>query len=168
MPAPADVRDEAIGPPSLPCLLSDAISWSRDPVRKAPYLVGRIDRRGERGAQNNPGLLGFGLEHGVLLSHTQTSEWPVEQHFNANLSIMPSPLLMLAVLAERTRTLRLGVAIVLLPLSHPLRVAEEIATLDVISPTTVSAHPGRLPNGRRFGSVRRTHSAMIQPKVSQW
>jgi len=71
------------------------------------------------------------------------SVWPVEQHFNANLSIMPSPLLMLAALAERTRTLRLGIAIVLLPLSHPLRVAEEIATLDVISNGRVEFGIGR-------------------------
>ena len=53
------------------------------------------------------------------------SVWPVEQHFNADLSITPAPLLLLAALAERTRTLRLGIAIVLLPLSHPIRVAEE-------------------------------------------
>jgi alkanesulfonate monooxygenase SsuD/methylene tetrahydromethanopterin reductase-like flavin-dependent oxidoreductase (luciferase family) len=69
-------------------------------------------------------------------AHAETlgfdSVWPVEQHFNPDLSIMPAPLLMLAALAERTRTLRLGIAIILLPLSHPLRVAEEIATLDVI------------------------------------
>jgi natural product biosynthesis luciferase-like monooxygenase protein len=71
------------------------------------------------------------------------SVWPVEQHFNANLSIMPSPLLMLAALAERTSTLRLGIAIVLLPLSHPLRVAEEIATLDVISNGRVEFGIGR-------------------------
>ena len=82
------------------------------------------------------------------------SVWPVEQHFNANLSIMPSPLLMLAALAERTRTLRLGIAIVLLPLSHPLRVAEEIATLDVISNGRVEFGIGRgaVPNHfRAFG-----------------
>ncbi|HUN59508.1 MAG TPA: LLM class flavin-dependent oxidoreductase [Candidatus Binataceae bacterium] len=71
------------------------------------------------------------------------SVWPVEQHFNASLSIMPSPLLMLAAIAERTRALRLGIAIVLLPLSHPLRVAEEIATLDVISNGRVEFGIGR-------------------------
>jgi alkanesulfonate monooxygenase SsuD/methylene tetrahydromethanopterin reductase-like flavin-dependent oxidoreductase (luciferase family) len=38
-------------------------------------------------------------------------------------SIMHAPLLMLAALAERTRNLRLGIAIILLPLPHPLRVA---------------------------------------------
>lgn len=71
------------------------------------------------------------------------SVWPVEQHFNAELSITPAPLLLLAALAERTRTLRLGIAIVLLPLSHPLRIAEEIATLDVLSNGRVEFGVGR-------------------------
>jgi alkanesulfonate monooxygenase SsuD/methylene tetrahydromethanopterin reductase-like flavin-dependent oxidoreductase (luciferase family) len=52
-------------------------------------------------------------------------------------------LLLLAALAERTRTLRLGIAIVLLPLSHPVRVAEEIATLDVLSNGRVEFGIGR-------------------------
>ena len=71
------------------------------------------------------------------------SVWPVEQHFNPDLSILPAPLLLLAAVAERTRTLRLGVAIVLLPLSHPVRIAEEIATLDVISGGRVEFGVGR-------------------------
>lgn len=71
------------------------------------------------------------------------SVWPVEQHFNADLSITPAPLLLLAALAERTRTLRLGIAIVLLPLSHPVRIAEEIATLDVLSNGRVEFGVGR-------------------------
>jgi natural product biosynthesis luciferase-like monooxygenase protein len=71
------------------------------------------------------------------------SVWPVEQHFDTDLSISPAPLLLLAALAERTRSLRLGIAIVLLPLSHPLRVAEEIATLDVISNGRVEFGVGR-------------------------
>ena len=54
------------------------------------------------------------------------SVWPVEQHFNAELSISPAPLLTLAAIAERTQNLRLGIAIILLSLSHPVRVAEEI------------------------------------------
>jgi alkanesulfonate monooxygenase SsuD/methylene tetrahydromethanopterin reductase-like flavin-dependent oxidoreductase (luciferase family) len=46
-------------------------------------------------------------------------------------------------LAERTKTLRLGIAIILLPLSHPIRVAEEIATLDVLSNGRVEFGVGR-------------------------
>ncbi len=71
------------------------------------------------------------------------SVWPVEQHFNPNLSIMPAPLLPLAAIAERTRRIRLGIAIVLLPLAHPLRVAEELATLDVMSNGRVEFGAGR-------------------------
>jgi natural product biosynthesis luciferase-like monooxygenase protein len=71
------------------------------------------------------------------------SVWPVEQHFNSELSISPAPLLMLSAIAERTHTLRLGIAIVLLPLSHPIRVAEEIATLDVLSNGRVEFGIGR-------------------------
>jgi natural product biosynthesis luciferase-like monooxygenase protein len=71
------------------------------------------------------------------------SVWPVEQHFNADLSITPAPLLLLAALAERTRSIRLGIAIVLVPLSHPLRIAEEIATLDVLSNGRVEFGVGR-------------------------
>jgi alkanesulfonate monooxygenase SsuD/methylene tetrahydromethanopterin reductase-like flavin-dependent oxidoreductase (luciferase family) len=69
--------------------------------------------------------------------------WPVEQHFNPELSISPAPLLTLAAIAERTQKLRLGIAIVLLSLSHPVRVAEEIATLDVISNGRVEFGVGR-------------------------
>lgn len=71
------------------------------------------------------------------------SVWPVEQHFNASFSLLSSPLLWLAVLAERTKTLRLGIGIILLPLAHPIRIAEEIATLDVLSNGRVEFGIGR-------------------------
>jgi len=71
------------------------------------------------------------------------SVWPVEQHFYPDLSILPAPLLLLAAIGERTRTLRLGIAIVLLPLWHPIRVAEEIASLDVLSNGRVEFGIGR-------------------------
>jgi alkanesulfonate monooxygenase SsuD/methylene tetrahydromethanopterin reductase-like flavin-dependent oxidoreductase (luciferase family) len=88
------------------------------------------------------------------------SVWPVEQHFNPNLSIMPAPLLPLAAIAERTQHLRLGIAIVLLPLSHPVRVAEEIATLDVISNGRVEFGVGRgaIPNHFRGFGVAQAES----------
>src|SRR3954464_6866034 len=60
------------------------------------------------------------------------SVWPVEQHFNQIQSALPCPTLLLAAIASRTSTLRLGTAIVQLPLAHPLRTAEESATPDVL------------------------------------
>ena len=46
---------------------------------------------------------------------------------------MPSPLVMLAAVAARTRTIKLGSAIALAPLYHPVRFAEECAVLDILA-----------------------------------
>jgi alkanesulfonate monooxygenase SsuD/methylene tetrahydromethanopterin reductase-like flavin-dependent oxidoreductase (luciferase family) len=78
------------------------------------------------------------------------SVWPVEHHFNRAVSILPCPALLLAAVAARTRTLRLGTAIVQLPLAHPLRVAEELATLDVLSDGRVECGVGRGGNPSHF------------------
>ena len=78
------------------------------------------------------------------------SVWPVEHHFHRNVSILPCPALLLAAIAARTRTLRLGTAIVQLPLAHPLRVAEELATLDVLSDGRVECGVGRGSNPTHF------------------
>ncbi|SFK24991.1 LLM class flavin-dependent oxidoreductase [Methylocapsa palsarum] len=58
--------------------------------------------------------------------------WVAEHHFNAN-ALTPSSLVVLAHLAARTSRIRLGSAAVLLPLRNPIQVAEEVATLDILS-----------------------------------
>lgn len=78
------------------------------------------------------------------------SVWPVEHHFNPRFSILPCPTLLLAAIAARTRSLRLGTAIVQLALANPLRVAEEIATLDVLSQGRVELGVGRGSNPTHF------------------
>jgi alkanesulfonate monooxygenase SsuD/methylene tetrahydromethanopterin reductase-like flavin-dependent oxidoreductase (luciferase family) len=78
------------------------------------------------------------------------SVWPVEQHFHQIQSALPCPTLLLAAIASRTTTLRLGTAIVQLPLAHPLRTAEEIATLDVLSGGRVEFGVGRGSQPRHF------------------
>ncbi len=73
--------------------------------------------------------------------------WLAEVHFAPRFSTMPTPLLLLAAIAERTTKLRLGTAVNLMPLHQPLRLAEEIATLDVISGGRVEfgGGPRRVP-----------------------
>ncbi len=78
------------------------------------------------------------------------SVWPVEQHFKQELSALPCPTLLLAAIAARTRTLRLGTGIAQMGLHHPLRVAEEIATLDVLSGGRVEFGVGRGSNPAHF------------------
>jgi probable F420-dependent oxidoreductase len=59
------------------------------------------------------------------------SVW-IGEHHNHPL-LYPTPLIGLAAIASRTRRLRLGTGVLLLPLYHPLAVAEEGAMVDVIS-----------------------------------
>ncbi len=57
----------------------------------------------------------------------------VPEHHGADDGYLPSPLVMLAAIAARTKTLRMGSAIALAPLYHPVRFAEECAVLDILS-----------------------------------
>ena len=59
--------------------------------------------------------------------------WLAELHFNPARSVLSAPLIVGSSIATRTKRLRLGMAVHVLPLNNPLRIAEEIATLDQIS-----------------------------------
>jgi alkanesulfonate monooxygenase SsuD/methylene tetrahydromethanopterin reductase-like flavin-dependent oxidoreductase (luciferase family) len=48
-------------------------------------------------------------------------------------SFASAPLILASALAARTERVRIGIAVSVLPLSHPVRLAEEVATLDLIS-----------------------------------
>jgi natural product biosynthesis luciferase-like monooxygenase protein len=60
------------------------------------------------------------------------SFWIAEHHFHEYGGI-PSPPVWLAAAAQRTRRMRLGAAVVVLPFRNPLLVAEEYAMVDVLS-----------------------------------
>lgn len=60
------------------------------------------------------------------------SFWLAEHHF-LPYGVVPQPAVMLAALAQRTRRIRLGSAVAVLPLSEPLRLAEEYAMVDILS-----------------------------------
>jgi alkanesulfonate monooxygenase SsuD/methylene tetrahydromethanopterin reductase-like flavin-dependent oxidoreductase (luciferase family) len=70
------------------------------------------------------------------------SAWVGEHHFNL-LGINPCPNILLATLAKATKHIRLAPAVVLLPVHHPLHVAEEWATLDQLSGGRVDFAAGR-------------------------
>ena len=57
----------------------------------------------------------------------------MSEHHGTPLSTTPSPSVFLAAMAQRTRTLLLGPLVYLLPAYNPLRLAEEVAMLDVLS-----------------------------------
>lgn len=68
--------------------------------------------------------------------------WLAEHHFNA-FSVCPSIHVMAATVAARTKRLRIGTGVSLAAFYHPLRLAEEIALLDVLSGGRVNWGAGR-------------------------
>ena len=58
--------------------------------------------------------------------------WYAEHHFN-NYSLSPSPLMTVAHAAAKTKTIRLGTAVCILPLYHPARFLAEVGFVDTVS-----------------------------------
>ncbi len=88
-----------------------------------------------------------------LLEQTEAAEalgfdsfWVAEHHFHEYGGI-PRPPIWMGAAAQRTRRIRLGAAVVVLPFDHPLRVPEDYAMVDVLS-------GGRLVLGVGSGYLR--------------
>jgi alkanesulfonate monooxygenase SsuD/methylene tetrahydromethanopterin reductase-like flavin-dependent oxidoreductase (luciferase family) len=71
--------------------------------------------------------------------------WCVEHHFREGRSHSPSSEVVLGALSQATQNLRLGFGVVLMPFGfiHPARVAEKVATVDVLSGGRVEWGTGR-------------------------
>ena len=77
------------------------------------------------------------------------SAWIGEHHFNS-LGVLSCPDLVLAYIAARTKHIRLAPAVTVLPLHHPIRVAEQWATLDLLSGGRVEFAAGRGYDAREY------------------
>ena len=77
------------------------------------------------------------------------SAWIGEHHFST-LGVLSCPDLVLANVAARTKRIRLAPAVTVLPLHHPIRVAEQWATLDLLSGGRVDFAAGRGYDRREY------------------
>lgn len=95
----------------------------------------------------------------VLVNEAEKMEvdslWVAEYHFSPG-RVMASPITILSNIAARTQRIRLGTAVVLLPLANPIRVAEEIASLDLVS-------GGRVEFGIGRGTFPNVHEGFNSP-----
>ena len=78
--------------------------------------------------------------------------WLAELHFEPRRSMLSVPLSIASAIAARTRRMKIGIAVQVLPLCHPLRLAEEAATVDQLS-------HGRLIFGVGRSGVAQTYEA---------
>jgi len=76
--------------------------------------------------------------------------WLAEIHQQAGRSVMSAPMTVLATIAGQTTRLKLGTGVQVLPLTHPLRLAEETATVDQISRGRLLLGVGRSGNPRSY------------------
>src|SRR4051794_9881089 len=67
----------------------------------------------------------------------------MSEHHSTPLNLAPSPSVFLAAVAQRTKRLRLGALVYVLPTHHPLRLAEEICMLDHLSQGRIEVGIGR-------------------------
>jgi alkanesulfonate monooxygenase SsuD/methylene tetrahydromethanopterin reductase-like flavin-dependent oxidoreductase (luciferase family) len=79
--------------------------------------------------------------------------WLAEHHFNTY-SVCPSPHLMAMNVAARTKNLRIGLAVSLAVFYNPLRLAEEVALLDVLSGGRINWGAGRGFDRGEFGAFK--------------
>jgi natural product biosynthesis luciferase-like monooxygenase protein len=109
----------------------------------------------------------FGLSQGqflrATLDHLAEAEdlgfdsvWVNEHHFHRYGGMMPTLPTMLAALSQRTSRVRLGTSVVVLPLHHPLSMAEQLAMVDLLS-------GGRLEFGIGRGFVAHDYEVLGVP-----
>ena len=97
-----------------------------------------------------------------------SSVWIAEHHFN-DYGLCPAPPVLAAFVAARTTSLRLGMGVSLLPLHHPVDLAEELAVLDVVSGGRLDVGIGRggtLQDYQTFQSDRGDSRARVEEGIA--
>ncbi|MET9274468.1 LLM class flavin-dependent oxidoreductase [Kribbella sp. NPDC003557] len=94
--------------------------------------------------------------------------WLPEHHLTPD-GMLPSPLVMAGVLAARTSRIRIGTNVLVLPLHHPLRVAEDAAVRDLVSGGRFVLGVGQGYAEREFttfGADRRRRGALLEEGIA--
>jgi len=79
--------------------------------------------------------------------------WLGEIHFNGMRSVQSSPLALSAYIAGRTKRVRIGTAVQVLPLTNPIRIAEDVATVDHLSGGRFDFGIGRSGSPRAYDAL---------------
>jgi alkanesulfonate monooxygenase SsuD/methylene tetrahydromethanopterin reductase-like flavin-dependent oxidoreductase (luciferase family) len=101
--------------------------------------------------------------------------WLAELHTAPERSVLAAPLTIASAIAARTRNIKIGTAVQVLPLCHPLRLAEEAATVDQISKGRLILGVGRsgFPRvyqayGVNYGESRERFAEVLEILKRAW
>lgn len=86
--------------------------------------------------------------------------WTVEHHFQPGFTHCSAPEVLYGAISQRTSKIRIGHGVVLLPFpyNHPVRVAERVATLDILSHGRVEVGTGRSITVQELGGFGIPHT----------
>ncbi|PYM91086.1 MAG: LLM class flavin-dependent oxidoreductase, partial [Candidatus Rokuibacteriota bacterium] len=96
------------------------------------------------------------------------SVWIAEHHFS-DYGLCSAPPVLASFVAARTATLRLGMGVSLLPLHHPVDLAEQLATLDIVTGGRLDVGIGRggtLQDYQTFRSERADARLRIEEGIA--
>ncbi|MEC7649090.1 MAG: LLM class flavin-dependent oxidoreductase [Pseudomonadota bacterium] len=92
-----------------------------------------------------------GFDHARLCEDVGLdSVWLSEFHFMPDRSVLSSPIVVAGALTQCTKRVRIGMAVYVLPLTNPLRVAEETASVDQMSGGRLDFGIGRSGFARQY------------------
>ena len=79
--------------------------------------------------------------------------WTVEHHFQPGFSHCSAPEVLYGAVSQRTKNIRIGHSVVLLPFpyNHPVRIAERVATIDILSHGRMEVGTGRSSTVQELG-----------------
>lgn len=112
--------------------------------------------------QAPPGISHADVIHRELQQIEWTEElgfdevWLTEHHF-INYGLSVDPTMLAAVVAARTRRVRIGLAAAILPFHHPVRLAEQLALVDILSHGRLDVGVGRGNRPVEFAGYRVPH-----------
>jgi alkanesulfonate monooxygenase SsuD/methylene tetrahydromethanopterin reductase-like flavin-dependent oxidoreductase (luciferase family) len=103
-----------------------------------PLFTMRFDMRAPASGASSTDLYSAALEMVAWAETRGCLSVIVSEHHTSEDGYLPSPMILASAMAARTQTVPIVVAIVILPLYDPIRLAEEMAVLDIISNGRVS------------------------------
>ena len=101
--------------------------------------------------------------------------WLAEYHFDPGRSVLSAPITVAGAVAARTKNIKIGLAVHVLPLRNPVRIAEEIATLDHLSEGRLDFGVGRsafpsvyLGYGMSYAESRERFDECLEVIIKSW
>lgn len=131
-------------------------------------LVIRFDMRNPQPGTPKEALYAAAIEMAAWADHVGFDVVELSEHHGADDGYLPSPVVLASAIAARTKNIRIRLTMVTLPFNHPLRIAEDIAVLDIISNGRVQAGfaGGYVPHEfAMFGVERRERGRIVERGV---